>query len=140
MLVQNENCYVDEEEIVNYLEHVIKVDTHTQLYIGAGLDEDQLPLLCSTYHCFNREDVWQPQTSLIPHAEEQFVMSYVDFLIIQLAKLFIGNRFSNFSMELFHHFRNGGKFAAFVNELQCQSGERITYVGCEPQTFLDCCV
>ena len=84
--------------------------------------------------------MWQPEKSTIPHAREQLVKAYMDFLIAQLAETFIGNRLSTFSMELFHIFNDVGKTALFVNQLECPLGKALTYFGCQPVNFMDCCI
>ena len=59
--------------------------------------------------------------SLIPHADQQLVKSYMDVLIMELARKFIGNKFSQTSMDLFHYFRKAGKSAVFVNVSPAES-------------------
>ena len=140
--LQDEMCYVKEDRVLAFLQDIVKLRPRSHLYIAEPNRTNirQLALLCSVYHCFNREDVWQLHQSLIPHASELLVKSYMDFLIVQLAQAFIGNRFSHFSMDLFHQFRDRQKSAHFINELKCPPRKMVTYVGCQPNAFLDCCV
>ncbi len=110
------------------------------MYVASGGSLEQLMKLCTVYRCFTRDHVWQPEKSTIPHAHEQLVKAYMDFLIAQLAETFIGNRLSTFSMELFHIFNDVGKTALFVNQLECPLGKALTYFGCQPVNFMDCCI
>ena len=134
------SCYVGDEGLLVFLKDVAKVKSSTPVYIASGADATKLSRVCGVYKCFTRDDIWQPSTSRIPHADEQLVKAYMDFLITQIALTFIGNRLSTFSMELFHIFNDIGKTAMFVNQLKCPPGKRITYSGCQPVNFMDCCV
>jgi hypothetical protein len=142
MCLQDEFCYADEEQLLAFLLDVVKLRPRSHLYIAEPdqTKHNQLLLLCSVYHCFSREDIWQPRSSRIPHADETLVKSYMDFLIVQLARIFIGNRFSSLSMDLFHQFQDHQKIAFFINEVKCPMGKKSRYVGCQKQAILDCCV
>ncbi len=137
--LQGDLCYVGEEGLISFLLEVVKLKSKSAVYIASGGNKSNMPLLCGTFQCFTKDDVWQPTTSLIPHAEASLVNSYVDFLITQQAYSFVGNRHSTFSMELYHIFRDHGKIATFVNELKCAPGKNITYLGCKPVNLLSCC-
>jgi hypothetical protein len=134
------SCYVGDDGLLVFLKDVAKVTFGSPVYIASGADANRLSRVCGAYKCFTRDDVWQPEASLIPHADQQLVKAYMDFLITQLAQTFIGNRLSTFSMELFHIFNDTGKSALFVNQLKCPPGKKITYSGCQPVNFMDCCI
>ena len=91
------------------------------------------------YRCYGRDDFWSSAASRIAHANKLLVKAYMDFLMIQRASSFVGNRLSTFSVELFHLFRDENKDAFFVNELHCPTGQRITF-GCQPAYILSCCM
>ena len=140
MHVQNSSCHVGDASLLDFLQSVVALKSDSPIYIASGADRSRLLQVCSVYKCFNRDNLWQPERSAVPHADELIVKAYMDFLITQLAQTFIGNRLSTFSMELFHTFNEAGKVALFVNQLKCPSGQKITYNGCYPTNFLDCCV
>ena len=136
--IQDLACYVGDEALLTFLQDVAKIESFSLIYIASGANK--LSQTCKTYNCFTRHDVWQPEKSLLPHADQDLVKAYMDFLIAQLAHTFIGNRLSTFSMELFHLFNDAGKQAMFVNKLKCPNGKKVSYTGCKPVNFMDCCV
>ncbi len=131
-------CYVSEDGYLDLL-HKLKVEPGSPLYLASGTEIDSLPNICSTYRCYGRDKFWSAAASSIAHANDLLVKAYMDFLLIQHASAFVGNRLSTFSMELFHLFRDDNKSASFVNELQCPAGKKIVF-GCQPVYVLSCCM
>ena len=136
---QDAICYVGEDGYLDFLKHKLRMKPGTPLYLASGAQISKLPQICSNYRCHARENFWSSAASKIAHANELLVKAYMDFLMIQRASSFIGNRLSTFSMELFHLFKDENKDAFFVNELQCPAGQKIMF-GCQPAYILSCCV
>lgn len=108
-------CYMGEKLIADFLRENSTLQKTSLLLIASELGLEAFPTICKLYTCIHKQQFWSPQLSELRHGDSTLVQAYIDYLLVNNALEFYGNKHSTFAEVTVERFRELNKPAHYYN-------------------------
>ena len=101
--------------IADFLKRQPALQKGSLLLIASEFGLEDFPTICQHYTCIHKQQLWSPGQSKIQHASSTLVQAYIDYLLVNNAWTFYGNKHSTFTEVIMQNFGDLGKPAIHFN-------------------------